>query len=93
MTLKNNEFVFDRSNMKHKVNGVEKDSDSINGIRRMPIENLNNVNIEIIMDEFSIEFFINGLSASFQVFNDFDADKLSLNIKASNCEYIKSSLK
>ena len=45
------------------------------------------------MDEFSIEFFINGLSASFQVFNDFDADKLSLNIKASNCEYIKSSLK
>ena len=93
MTLNNNEFVFDRSNMKHKVNGVEKDSDSINGIRRMPIENLNNVNIEIIMDEFSIEFFINGLSASFQVFNDFDADNLSLNIKASNCEYIKSSLK
>lgn len=92
VTLSNNEFIFDRCNMKHKINGVEKDSDSLNGIRRMPIEDLSCVNIEIIMDEFSIEFFINGLSASFQVFNDYDAEKLSLNIKASNCEYIKSSL-
>lgn len=89
----NNEFVFDRSNMKYPIKGIEKDSDSLNGIRRMPIENLNDVNIEIIMDEFSIEFFINGLSASFQIYNDYDADKISLNVKASNCEYTKSSLK
>ena len=93
VTLKNNEFVFDRSNMKYPINGVETDSDSLNGIRRMPIDNLNDVNIEIIMDEFSIEFFINGLSASFQIFNDYDADKLSINVKAINCEYIKSSFR
>ena len=91
VTLDNNEFVFDRSNMKHQVTGVEKDSDSLNGIRRMPVEDLNDVNIEIIMDEFSVEFFINGLSASFQVFNDYEADKLSLKINASNCKYIKST--
>lgn len=90
VTLENNELVFDRSHMKHKISGAEKDNDSINGIRRMPISDFNNVTIEIIMDEFSIEFFVNGLSASFQVYNDFDADGLELNIIASKCEYVRS---
>lgn len=90
VTLENQEFVFDRSNMKNQIVGVEKDTDSLNGIRRMPVNKLDNVTIEVIMDEFSLEFFINGKSASFQVYNDFDADGLVLDIKASDCEYIKS---
>ena len=90
MNLGVNEFIFDRSNMKNKISGVEKDSDSLNGIRRMPINNLKDVTIEVIMDEFSLEFFINGKSASFQVYNDLDADGVELSFKASNCEYIKS---
>ena len=76
--------------MKHKIFGAEKDLDSFNGIRRMPLHDPNNVIMEIIMDEFSIEFFVNGLSASFQVYNDFDADGVCLNINALDCEYIKS---
>ena len=90
VSLAIDEFVFDRSNMKIQITGAEKDSDSINGIRRMPINNLKDVTIEVIMDEFSLEFFINGKSASFQVYNDLDADGVELNFKASNCEYIKS---
>ena len=88
--LVNNEFVFDRSKMKNQVIGLEKDPDSLNFIRRMPIDDLTNVTIEIIMDEFSLEFFINGLAASFQVFNDVDAEELNLELEASNCKYIKS---
>lgn len=91
VSLNENEIIFDRSKMKSQIIGVEKDTDSMNCIRRMPIDNLEEVNIEIIMDEFSLEFFINGLSASFQVYNDYEADKLSMNIKASNCKYIKST--
>ncbi len=90
VTLNNNEIIFDRSKMKKQIKGVEKDLDSLNSIRRMPIDDLKNVVIEIIMDEFSIEFFINGLSASFQVYNDFDADKISMNISAKECAYTKS---
>ena len=90
VSLNNNEFIFDRSKMKNQVKGAEQDIDSLNSIRRMSIDDLNNVTIEIIMDEFSLEFFINGLSASFQVFNDVDADGLDLQINASNCKYIKS---
>ena len=93
ISLNNNELIFDRSNMKYPINGVEQDNDSIKGIRRMPIDNLENVNIEIIMDEFSIEVFVNGLSASFQVFNDYDANKVSIKVNALNCEYIKSNFK
>ena len=90
VSLVNNEFVFDRSKMKNQVFGLEKDPDSLNFIRRMPIDDLANVTIEIIMDEFSLEFFINGLSASFQVFNDVDAEELNLELESSNCKYIKS---
>ena len=90
VTLNSNELVFDRSKMKNPVVGEEKDNDSLNSIRRMPITDLDNVVIEVIMDEFSLEFFVNGLSASFQVFNDEDADNINLNVKASKCEYIKS---
>ena len=90
VTLIGNELVFDRSKMKNQVFGVERDQDSLNCIRRMPIFDLTNVTFEVIMDEFSLEFFVNGLSASFQIFNDVDADNINLSIESSDCQYIKS---
>lgn len=91
VTLNGDELVFDRSCAGEKIVGVEKDEDSLNGIRRMPVENLNNINMEIIFDEFSLEFFVNGLSATFSLFPEINSDGLEINIDADSCNYIKSS--
>lgn len=56
----------------------------------MPIENLDDVCIEIISDEFSLEFFVNGLSASFLLYPDIDSEDLEIKIDAKNCVYNKS---
>ena len=90
VSLNENELVFDRSKCGEKITGVEKDQDSINGIRRMPVDDLSNVEIEIIFDEFSLEFFVNGLSATFSVFTEFDADGLEIDIDAKSSIYSKS---
>ena len=90
VSLEDNTIIFDRSQAGEKIVGIEKDNDSLNGIRRMPIENLDDVCIEIISDEFSLEFFINGLSASFLLYPDIDSEDLEIKIDAKNCVYNKS---
>lgn len=82
--------VFDRSLAGEKIIGVEKNDDSINGIRRMPLYKKDKVVIEIISDEFSLEFFINGLSASFLLYPDVDADELEITIDCDKCILDKS---
>jgi beta-fructofuranosidase len=90
VTLNGNEIVFDRSKAGEQIVGAEKNDDSLNGIRRMPIEDLDNVEIEIISDEFSLEFFVNGLSASFTLYPDSDSVGLELDVKSNCCSYTKS---
>ena len=90
VSLVGNELIFDRSKSGEEIVGAEKNQDSLNGIRRMPIENLENVEIEIISDEFSLEFFVNGLSASFTLYPDIDSNGLEVNLQAKSCKYIKS---
>ena len=89
ISLSEEELIFDRSNSGEVITGAETDFDSLNGIRRMPITNLGNVEIEIIMDEFSIEVFANGLAASFLIYPDIDADDVEINI---DCEQSVLSL-
>ena len=90
VSLNNNEIIFDRSKSGEKIFGAEKDEDSINGIRRMPIENKKEVEIEIISDEFSLEFFINGKSASFLLYPDKDSDEFIVEIESNKCTVEKS---
>lgn len=90
VVLGNKELIFDRSRSGEAIVGIEKDDDSINGIRRMPLVDLDNVEIEIIMDEFSIEFFVNGLAATFLVYPDIDADDVEINIDCGQCILSKS---
>ena len=83
-------FVFDRSKSGEQITGVETDADSLNGIRRMPLLNSEKVTIEIISDEFSLEFFINGLAASFLIYPDTDSTDFELEIDADSCIGYKS---
>ena len=56
----------------------------------MPLLDDNRVEIEIISDKFSLEFFVNGLSASFSLFPENNSDGLELNITSDKCKYTKS---
>ena len=56
----------------------------------MPIENKKEVEIEIISDEFSLEFFINGKSASFLLYPDKDSDEFIVEIESNKCTIEKS---
>ncbi len=92
MTLKNGEWVFDRSKSGEKIIGAEKDEDSLNGIRRMPFSNNENVTITIVMDEFSIEIFEDGRALSSTIYPPFDGKRLELNIKAESCQYERADI-
>lgn len=85
VTLTDNEIIFDRSLAGEKITGVETDDDSLNGIRRMPLLNKEKVEIEIISDEFSLEFFVNGYSASFLLYPSVEAKGVELEIDCQKC--------
>ena len=86
-------LVFDRSNCGEKIIGAETNEDSINGIRRMPLYDKKHVTIEVISDEFSLEFFVNGLAASFLIYPDFDAVELEIDVNCEECILDKSDFK
>ena len=92
LTLNDGEWVFDRSKSGEKIIGVEKDQDSVNGIRRMPCSNREEVTITIVMDEFSVEIFEGGRALSSTIYPPDDADGLELTVKAASCQYEKADI-
>ena len=92
LTLKNGEWVFDRSKSGEAINGAEKDADSLNGIRRMPFSNSKDVTLTIVMDEFSVEIFEDGRVLSSTIYPPFDGNRLELTVKADNCTYKRADI-
>ena len=92
IALKNGEWVFDRSNSGEAIIGVEKDADSLNGIRRMPFSGNDEVTLTIVMDEFSVEIFEDGRSMSSTVYPPMGADGIELCVKADSCQYERSDI-
>ena len=88
-SLDGKEWVFNRSRAGEQINGVEKDADSLAGIRRMPFKESEKTEITIVSDEFSLEIFVNGKALSSTVYPAPDADGLELEISASDCTYTK----
>ena len=93
ITLGDSELICDRSCSGEELVGSEKDVDSLNGIRRIPLNNKEEVELEIIMDEFSIEVFVNGLAASFLVYPDLDSEEVYININSEKCTLVTSEFK
>jgi len=83
--LKNGEWVFDRSHSGEKIKGKETDADSLAGIRRMPFVNSAETEIIVVLDEFSVEIFVNGKALSATVYPNLDAEGFELNVKADEC--------
>lgn len=92
LQLKDGEFVFDRSRAGEKITGVEKDEDSLNGIRRMPFSGKDEVEITVVMDEFSVEIFENGNALSSTIYPDLDAEEISLHVDADDCTYSRETV-
>ena len=91
-SLKDGEWVFDRSKSGEAIIGVEKDIDSLNGIRRMPYSNKKETAITIVMDDFSIEIFEDGRALSSTIYPPFDANGLELVVKAESCRYERAEI-
>ncbi|MDE7264852.1 MAG: GH32 C-terminal domain-containing protein [Clostridia bacterium] len=83
--LKKREWVFDRSHSGEEIKGKETDADSLAGVRRMPFDNRVETEIIIVMDEFSVELFVNGKALSATIYPDIDADGLELELEADKC--------
>ena len=92
LTLQNGEWVFNRSKSGEEITGVEKDEDSLNGIRRMPFSNKKEVTITIVMDDYSVEIFEDGRAMSSTIYPPEGADALELTVKAESCQYERSDI-
>ena len=92
LTLKDGEWVFDRSKSGETITGAEKDADSLNGVRRMPFSGNDKVTITIVMDEFSVEIFEDGKALSSTIYPPNDANCLELTVKADACEYVRADI-
>ena len=90
--LEQDNWVFDRSKSGEAIVGAEKDSDSLNGIRRMPCSNKEDVTITIVMDEFSVEIFEGGRALSSTIYPPFDAKLIELSVKADSCQYERANI-
>ena len=76
LDLIGDEWVFNRSKSGETITRVEKDSDSLNGIRRMPYIKAETTVLTIVMDDFSIEIFEDGKALSSTIYPPCDEDGL-----------------
>lgn len=83
--LLNDEWIFDRSQSGEIIVGKEKDEDSLCGVRRMPYIKQSNHKILIVIDEFSVEIFVDGRSLSSTIYPDQDAIDFEVKVIAEHC--------
>ena len=84
--LDKKDFVFDRSKSGEVITGLEKDELSVKGIRKMPYEKKDKDIIYIVMDKYSVEIFVNGLSTSNVIYPKDTSDGLEIKLSAKNSE-------
>ena len=85
--LNGNEFFFDRSKSGEIITGEEKDELSLKGIRKMPYLKKDKDVIYIVMDKYSVEIFVNGISMSNVIYPRDNSDGLKIDVSS-----IKSKL-
>ena len=87
--LENDTWVFNRSNSGALIKGAEVDEDSLNGIRRMPYVKQNKHEIYFVLDEFSVEIFVDGLSLTSTIYPDQKDDLFNIDIQSERCKLTK----
>ena len=92
LTLRDGEWVFDRSKSGEEIVGVEKDADSLSGIRRMPFSGKGETTLTIVMDDYSVEIFEDGRSLTSTIYPPEDADALELTVNAEHWQYERADV-
>lgn len=92
LALLDGKWVFDRSKSGETIIGVEKDEDSLRGIRRMPYSGKKETELTIVMDDFSVEIFEDGRAMSSAIYPPADADGLEISVKAESCKYERADV-
>lgn len=80
--LKDHEFFFDRSKSGEIISGAEKDELSKNGLRKMPYLKKGKDIIYIVMDKYSVEIFVNGISMSNVIYPKDSSDLFIINVES-----------
>ncbi len=84
--LEGNDFVFDRSKSGEVITGLEKDELSLRGIRKMPYEKKDKDVIYVVMDKYSVEIFVNGISMSNVIYPKEESDGLEIKLSSKKAE-------
>ena len=84
--LKDDKIYFDRSHSGEVITGSEKDEYSLKGIRIMPYRKKDKTTIYIVMDKYSLEIFVNGLSMSNIIYPQKSSDLFELNVESNHCK-------
>ena len=72
--------------------GAKKDSDSVNGIRRMPCSGKKDITLTIVLYEFSVEIFEDGRDMSSTICPPEEASGFEITVAAEHCRYKKTIL-
>lgn len=81
--LQDEEFYFDRSRSGIEIKGGETDSYSLAGIRKMPFDRKEENTIYIVLDKYSVEIFVNGISMSNVIYPKESSDGLEINLDST----------
>ncbi len=92
LTLGDGEWIFDRSRSGEPIAGVEKDEDSLAGIRRMPRSDGGETELTVVLDRYSVEIFIDGKALSAAIYPPAEADAIELCATADECRYERSEI-
>ena len=84
--LDGNDFIFDRSQSGEKIQGEEKDELSLKGIRKMPYFKKDKDQIYIVLDKYSVEIFVNGISMSNVIYPKENSDLFEIEVNAKKSE-------
>ena len=84
--LKGNKFIFDRSHSGEEIKGREKDEYSLKGMRLMPYLKEEVDDIYLILDRFSVEIFVNGISMSNVIYPKESSDEIVINLESQRNE-------
>lgn len=83
------EWVFNRSKSGVEIKGAETDEDSLNQIRRMPYIESDHFEIYLVLDEFSVEIFVNGLALTSLIYPNLDEDLLIIDVDSKKAKLTK----
>ena len=86
--LNDNEWVFDRSSSGVKIIGKDNNQNLNDGIRKMPYIKQNKHIVYLVLDKYSVEIFVDGMSMSNTIFPTEASDLLQIKVDST-----KNSLK